>query len=108
MWRSLCCDRGVLGALCWFAVVLAASGRVVRGCAVARMGLAGCVSSLQATPCAICFRSGVFCRGSSGGGVSACEVVALLPELCLVGFAGWPSSSPPNGRPVPLLDVVAV
>ena len=30
----------------------------------------------------------------------------LLPALCLAGFAGWPSSSPPNGRLVLLLDVL--
>ena len=38
--------------------------------------------------------------------MSACEVVALLPALCSAGFAGWPSSSPPNGRLVLLLGVL--
>ena len=39
-------------------------------------------------------------------GVSACAVVALLPALCLAGFLGWLSPSPPNGLPVLLLDVL--
>ena len=38
--------------------------------------------------------------------MSTCEDVALLPALCLAGFVGWPSSSPPNGRLVLLLDVL--
>ena len=38
--------------------------------------------------------------------MSACEVVALLPALCLAGFVGWPSSVPPNGQLVLLLDVL--
>ena len=38
--------------------------------------------------------------------MSACEVVAVAPALCFVGFAGWPSSSPPNGRLVLLLDML--
>ena len=45
------------------------------------------------------------CRGLSVFSLSACEVVALLPALCLAGFVDWPSSSPPNGRLVLLLDV---
>ena len=106
MWRSLCCDRGVPGALCWFAVVVAASGRLVWGCAVARMGLASRVWSLWAVPYAVCFSSGVFCSASSVFGVSECEIVALLPALCLAGFIGWPSSSPPYGRLVLLMDVL--
>ena len=84
MWR-LWCNRGVPGALCWFAVVVAASGRLVRGCAVARMGLAGRVWLLYAVPYIMFSPSGVFCRGSPGCGVSACEVVVLLPAFCWVG-----------------------
>ena len=38
--------------------------------------------------------------------MSACEVAALLPALCFVDAVGWPSSSPPNGRPVLLVDVL--
>ena len=49
---------------------------------------------------------GVFCRGSSVFGVSACQVVALLPALCLAGFVDWPSSTLSNGRLVLLLDVI--
>ena len=45
MWQFWC-ERGVPDALCWFAVVVAASGRLVRGCAVARMSLARSVWSL--------------------------------------------------------------
>ena len=50
----------------------------------------------------------MFCRGTSGFGVSGCEVVILLPALCLACFVGWPSSSPPNGRLVLLLVVWAL
>ena len=45
MW-SLCCHRGVPDAWCWFAAVVSASGPLVRGCVVVRMGPAGCVWSL--------------------------------------------------------------
>ena len=45
MWR-LWCNQGVPDALCWFAVIVAASGRLVRGCAVAPLGLAGLICSL--------------------------------------------------------------
>ena len=54
------------------------------------------------------FPSGVFCCCSSVVGVSACEVVVLLPALCLAGFVGWRSSSPPNGRLVLLLNVLGL
>ena len=37
----LCCDQGVAGALCLFSVVVAARGRLVKGYAIARIGLAG-------------------------------------------------------------------
>ena len=40
--------------------------------------------------------------------MSACEVVALLPALCLAGFVPWLSSLPPNGRLVLLLDVLGL
>ena len=41
MWCSLCCNRGVPSALCWFAVGVAANGWLVRGCAAVSMGMAG-------------------------------------------------------------------
>ena len=34
----MCCDRGAPGARCWFAGLVAASGRPVRGCVVVCMG----------------------------------------------------------------------
>ena len=40
---SLSCHRGVPGAMCWLAVVVAARGQLVWGCALARFGLAGWV-----------------------------------------------------------------
>ena len=96
MWCSLCCDRGVLGALCWFTIVLAATGRLVWGPVVAHMGLAGCVGLLKVVPDPARFALGVF----------GCGVVMLLPALCLAGFVGMLSSSPPNGRRVLLLGVL--
>ena len=70
------------------------------------MGLAGRVRSLHAVPYTVGFPWAVFCWCSPVFGVSGCEFVTLLRALCLACFVGSPSSSPPNGRLVLLLDVL--
>ena len=79
---SLCCDQGVAGAVCWFAVVVAARGRLVGDYAVARIGLAGYALV-----------------------VYGCVVVVLSPALCVAGFVAVASCAPPDGRLVLLLGV---
>ena len=79
---SLCCDRGVAGALCSFGVVVAARGRLVGGYAVARIGLAGYAFV-----------------------VYGCVVVVLLPALRVAGFVAVASCALPEGRLVLLAGV---
>ena len=78
-----CCNRGVASALCWFAVVVATRGRLVGGCAVPRIGLAGYALI-----------------------VYGCVLVVLSPALCMAGFVAVASSAPPEGRLVLLSGVL--
>ena len=94
--KLVLCDRVVLGMLSWFAVVLAAPGRLVCSCAVACMGLAGCIALFVSHMA--CLASSVICCGSPVLGLLGFAVVALLRVLCLACFGSLPSSSPPNGR----------
>ena len=77
MQGSSCYDQGMAGPLCWFAVVVAARGRLVRGCAVARIGLAG--HALV---------------------VYGCVDAVLSPALGMAGFVAVALSAPPDGLPV--------
>ena len=78
----LSCARGVAGAVCWFAVVVATHGRLVGGCVVARIGLAGFALVLY-----------------------GCAVVVLLAAICMARFVAVASSAPPDG-PLVLLSGV--
>ena len=80
---SLCCDRGVAGALCSFGIVVAARGWLVGGYAVARTRLAGYALV-----------------------VYGCVVVVLSPALRVAGFVAVASCAPPDGRFVLLSAVL--
>ena len=80
---SLCCDRGVAGALCLFGVVVAAGGRLVGVRSVARIGLAGHVFV-----------------------VYGCVVLVLSPALRLAGFVAVALCAPPDGLFVLLSGVL--
>ena len=80
---SLCCDRGVAGALCSFGVVVAARGRLVGGHAVAHIGSAG-------------FALVVY----------GCVVVVLSPALRVAGFVAVASCALPDGPFVLLSGVL--
>ena len=80
-------SRGVPRALWLFAVVLAAPGWLVWGCAVARMGFAGCIGLLWVVSCMACLASSVICCGSPLLVLPGFAVVASLAVLCWLPFS---------------------
>ena len=89
-----------------FAVVLAATCRLLSGCALACMCLAGRIGFLWAFFPTTYFAFGVSCCASSVLSMFGVGFIVLSQARCFAGFVGVLSSLPPDGRIVRVSGVL--